>query len=145
MVAALALAVAGCGGEVSKSEYEQKVQEVYADVQQAFRETGGGRTLDDLAERTEAAQDELRSAADTLDDVDAPKAVEEQNEELVQAFRGYAEDLDTLIDAARSDDSNRVAAFQRSVADNRWIFQIREVAEQMTAKGYDLGDIAQGD
>ena len=145
LVALAALVVAGCGGEASKSEYEQKVQAVYADVQEAFRATGGGRTFDDLAERTEAAQDALRSAAEELDDVDAPRAVEEQNEELVQAFRGYADDLDTLIDAARADDSDRVAAFQRSIAENRWIRQIQEVAEQMTVKGYDLGDIAQGD
>ncbi len=114
---------------------------MYEDVREAFRRTAGTGSRDDLAEAVEHAQDELRSAADELDDVDAPKAVEEPNDELVQALRGYADDLDPVIAAAKEGDTRRVRAFNQNVRDNRWVVQMQEVFEQMTAKGFDLGEI----
>ena len=143
VAAVVGLAAAGCSNELSKTEYEQKVQTEWADVQQAFRATASGGTMDDVADATERAQDELRSSADELDDVDAPKAVEELNEELIQALRGYADDLDAMIRAARDGDTDAVAAFNGRIGQNRWILQIHEVAEQMRAKGFNLGDLAE--
>lgn len=144
VAAALALLAAGCGAdELSKEEYEQKVQSEYAAVQQAFRRAGAsGGSLGDLAEGAEDAQRQLREAADALDDVDAPKAVEEQNEELVRGLRGYADDMDRLIEAAEAGDAARVETFNASVRRNRWIMRIQEVVEDMQGKGYDLGAIA---
>ena len=143
LVAILAASAAGCGGELSKSEYEEKVQAEWADVQAAFQATAVGSDLDDLAEATKRAQDELRQSADDLDDVDAPKAVEELNEELAQALRGYADDLDAVVEAAEEGDARRITEFNRRISTNRWILQIREIAEQMTAKGYSLGPLAE--
>ena len=140
-VAAAAVA-AGCGGgELSKSEYEQQLQETYADIRQAFRGTARTGSLEDLAEAVEDVQAELRSAADELDDADPPRAAEEPNEELVQALRGYADDLDIVVDAGRAGNAQRVRAFNRSIRDNRWVAQMQEVFEQLTAKGFDLGEI----
>ena len=135
-------ALAGCGGgELSKSEYEQKVQSAWADVLAGFRSPQGGEG--GIAARAESAEDALNEAADELDGVDAPKAVEEQNDELVQAMRGYADDLGELREAIEDRDEDRIRAFNEGVAQNRWVRQIQEVVEQMKAKGYDLGAIAQ--
>ncbi len=67
--------LAGCAGgdgQLSKSEYEEKVRSVYAEVQEAFAATNVP-TLDQMAERVEAAQDELREAAGELEGVTPPE------------------------------------------------------------------------
>ena len=140
VAAGAALAAAGCGaGELSKSEYEERVRVAWEDVRAAFRASATGG----FEARVERGQDALRDGAEDLDDADAPKAVEEENEELVQALRGLADDFDAVREAAESGDSERIRSFYANLTRNRWLLQIQEIAEQMTAKGYNLGPIAE--
>jgi uncharacterized protein DUF7018 len=139
-----ALLLVGCGGKErpSKSEYEQKVRSVYADVQQAFRETNV-TSQGDLAGRVEAAQEQLRQASEELEAVEPPKEVEKENEEIVEGMREYADDLDVLREAAARGDVAALEAFNTQIADNESVRKIAEAAEEMKFKGYDLGRISQ--
>lgn len=139
------LLAAGCGGgkeQLSKAAYEQRVRTVYADVQGAFEATRDA-SGPALAERIQAAQKRLREAADKLDSVDPPKAVAEENEELVEGMREYADDLDELRDAAERGDAETVERFNTEIANNEAVERIAEAAEEMKFKGYDLGRIAE--
>jgi hypothetical protein len=138
------LLLAGCGGEerLSKSEYEQKVQVVYADVQQAFRETNV-KAQSHLADRVEAAQEQLREASEELEAVEPPKDVEEDNEEIVEGMRDYADDLDELREAAARGDRGAIESFNARIAEKKSVRKIAEAAEEMKFKGYDLGPIAE--
>ena len=139
-----ALLLAGCGdsGRLSKSDYEQRVRSIYADIQEAFQKTNvTSSTL--LADRIEAAQGTMRSSADELEEIEPPEQVEEETEELVEGMREYADDLDELHEAAVQGDRAAVEAFTSRVAKNEAVERMAEAAEEMKFKGYDLGPIAE--
>ena len=146
VVAALALAfAAGCAGEdddrLSKQAYEQKVQTVYADVQQAFRNTRGA-SGEELSGRIVLAQEALRHAADQLAAVKPPEEVEVHNADLVEGMREYADALDAAVRAASRNDRAALERFG-NVSTNPGVREMAEAAEEMKHKGYDLGPIAE--
>lgn len=133
---------AGADGRLSKTEYEQKVQSVYAEVQQAFVRTNV-TDPGELAERVEDAQDELRDAADELEGVQPPEDVEAENAQIAGGFRAYAEDLDRLRNAAEQGDERTIADFNSRIGRRESVGQITEAAESIKFKGYDIGLIAE--
>jgi hypothetical protein len=139
-------ALAGCNGEgreqLTKAEYEERVRTVYADVQEAFRETDV-EDRDELADRVADAQDALRDAAGELDGVDPPDEVDAENAQIAESMSAYADDLDALREAAERGDSASISAFNSRVASNDAIVALMEAAERLRAKGYDVGDIAE--
>jgi uncharacterized protein DUF7018 len=139
-----ALSLTGCGGDarLSKSDYEQRVRSLYANVQEAFRKTNVPSTKL-LADRVEEAQRELRSAADELEEIEPPEKVKEETEELVEGMREYANDLDELHEAAGRGDQAAVQKFNSAIARNEAVERMAEAAEEMKFKGYDLGPIAE--
>jgi HAMP domain-containing protein len=137
------LSLAGCGSDrLSKDGYEQKVRAEYADVQEAFRATGGAQG-DELAARIEDAQRELRDAADQLDQAKPPVDVEKENDEVVEGMREYADDLEGLRAAAERGDQQAIDTFNERISSNEAVERIAEAAEEMKFKGYDLGPIAE--
>jgi hypothetical protein len=112
-------------------------------VQQAFQATAASFGQPDLAGKIGDAQEELRGAAESLEHVEPPKEVEEENEEIVEGLREYADDLDDLRDAAERNDLKTITAFADRIADNEAIHQIAEAAEEMKHKGYDVGAIGE--
>jgi hypothetical protein len=138
------LALAACGEDrLSKGEYEQKVRGEYAEVQAAFRATGGSVGSPDLGDKIGAAQKQLREMAESLKKVEPPEQVEEENEEVVEGLREYAEDLDSVRDAAEKGDLAAIDKFNGAIGNNEAVEQIAEAAEEMKVKGYDLGPIAE--
>jgi prephenate dehydrogenase len=132
-----------CGEErFSKPEYERLVRSSYADVQRAFRATNVP-SLELLGRRVAAAQAALRRSADRLEDAEPPTEVEEENEELVEGLRDYAEQLDELRAAVARGDRAAIRRFNSSLANNEAIERIAEAAEEMKREGYDLGPIAE--
>jgi hypothetical protein len=132
----------GDGGTLSKPEYEKKVRDAYAGVQDAFRKTNV-RSTTLLASRVAEAQRELRRAADELDDAKPPGAVAAKNDRLVEGMRAYADDLEELRGAAERGDSAGVARFNQSIPQNTAVREIAEAAEEMKFEGYDLGPISE--
>lgn len=140
----LALALSGCSlGEdrLSKAQYEEHVRTTYAHVQEAFAATDvpGGQ----LASRLADAQTALRDAAEALEEVEPPKEVEKENEEIVEGMREYAENLDAVRAAAANRDQSAIDDFNARIRDNEAVERIAEAAEEMKFKGYDLGPIAE--
>jgi hypothetical protein len=142
-VAVTAFVVAGRLGQerLSKSQYEEKVQLVYADVQQAFRETNV-KAPAELVVRVGAAQEQLREAARQLDAVEPPKAVQAANDEIVAGMRAYADDLDGLRDAASLGDRGAIENFTAKIAANEAVRQIAAAAQELELKGYEVGALA---
>ncbi len=93
LLLAVPLAVAGCGGGVSKEDYEAglgKVQVQLEDANEASREASG---TSDAAERSEAlgkAQAAIDRAADTAEDLEPPDDAKDEHEQLASALREYA-------------------------------------------------------
>jgi soluble cytochrome b562 len=142
-IACVTLGVAGCDEErLSKSAYEQTVRSEYASVQEAFAATRG-TSGSKLAARLRGAQEALRSTAEALEGKEPPEQVEEENEELVEGMREYAEQLDELIEAAANGRESVIDRFNEELADNEAVEQMAEAAEEMKFKGYDLGRIAE--
>ncbi len=133
---------AGGDGRLSKAEYEEEVQSVYAEVQEAFQRTNVP-SITELAGRIEEAQEQLRDAAAELEDVRPPEDVQAEHTEIAEGMRAYAEDLDTLRDAADRGDETAIESFNARIAQNEAVEQIAEAAEEMKFKGYDLGPIAE--
>lgn len=145
LLAALgALALAGCAGgddRLTKSEYEVKVRDVYAGIQEAFARTNV--PLAELGDRVHDAQDELRAAASELEGVEPPEDVIAEHTQIAEAMRRYADDLERLRNAAEQGDERTVEDFNARIAQNESVEQIAEAAERMKFKGYDLGPIAE--
>jgi acyl-CoA reductase-like NAD-dependent aldehyde dehydrogenase len=118
------------------------VRSVYAEVQEAFAQTNVP-SLGQLAERVEAAQDELQEAAGELEEVTPPPEAEAANAQIAEGFRLYAEELDRLRNAAERGDQRTIDDFNAQIADRQSVRQIMEAAEAMKFKGYDLGPIAE--
>jgi uncharacterized protein YicC (UPF0701 family) len=142
-VLAAALLTSGCGEErLTKGAYEQQVQSEYATVQAAFeatRDTSGRR----LAARLAAAREALRETAEALEAAEPPKQVQEENEELVEGMRDYAEQLEPLVEAARSGRQGVIDRFNSKLRSNEAVKRMAEAAEEMKFKGYDLGAVAE--
>ena len=130
------------GDGMPKAEYERRVQELYARVQQAFLAT----RVDDpaeLDERVAGAQDELRAVADELDALDPPREVEAENEALADAMRDYADDLEPLREAAARGDTAAIERFNQTITTNAAVRRMTAAAEGMKEKGYDVGPLAE--
>ena len=143
----LALPATGCGSEkrLTKTDYEQRVRSIYDEVRKAFQGTGTKvPSLDALAGRVRVAQQELRRAAEELSKLEAPKEIEEQNHEIAEGLDAYADDLDRLREAAARGDSRRVRVFEEGIPKNESIHRVEEAAEEIKAKGYDLGALTSG-
>ena len=137
------LVAANLGGDgMPKAEYERRVQNLYARVQQAFLAT---RVEDptELDDRVAGAQDELRTVADELDALDPPADVELHNDALADAMRDYADDLEPLRQAAVRGDAAAIERFNRTVTTNDAVQRMTAAGEGMKERGYDVGPLAE--
>jgi hypothetical protein len=143
VLGAALMALPACADEpeqLTKREYERLVRSVYAEVQAAFQSTRV--PIERLPDRVEAAQDELREAADALDGDEPPAEVEKENDRLVAGMRAYADQLDPVREAAEEGDAAALEELGRTLRESEAVEEMAEAAEQMKFKGYDLGPIA---
>jgi hypothetical protein len=145
LASAAAFVLVSCGGEndrLSKPAYEEKVRAVYAQVQDAFAATNVTEP-GELADRVEAAQDEVREAADELEGITPPAEAEAANAQIAAGLKLYGDELDVLREAAEQGDQRAIDDFNARIANRESIRQIAEAAESLKFKGYDLGPIAE--
>ena len=69
-----------------------------------------------------------------------PKSAAAPNNDLAEALRAYADDLDGLRRAARMGDTRVVRQFESG--DRESIDRIERAAEELAARGYRLGALA---
>jgi hypothetical protein len=133
LVLSALLLVAGCGdddddggGEGSTTPtatqtsttanraYQQQVQTILATVGTAGSDLGSSVSSnssgDQVADALEKFQSRVEGAADKLDDLDAPSAAAEGQDELEQVLREIADDVQESIDAAREGDRAKFAS-----------------------------------
>ena len=139
LAAALALAVAGCGGDdddggnggatnpttatqattatagADSRAYQNQVRTILGSVGTAGQALGASarssRSPQDLARALETFQTSVEGAANRLNDLTAPAAAVEGQDELEQVLREIAAGVEPSIQSARSGDR---AAFQRA-------------------------------
>jgi hypothetical protein len=143
--ALVTVAASSSGGEarrLSKPEYEQTVQTLYAGVRSAFQATRGV-SGEELARKVARAQALLRKVADALEAIRAPLDVDADNRALAAAMRGYARALEQARRAAAADDRAGLSRFENA-ATLEPVRDMAEAAERMKHKGYDLGPLTKG-
>jgi cytochrome c556 len=102
-VAALTLALGGCGGggRLSKADYQQKLKSAGRELSQASAKLAQARTGPEFVTGVEEVQQAMRDVADDLDGVDPPKDVASANDRLVRALRALADRFDQVKEAAK--------------------------------------------
>lgn len=84
--------LAGCGG-VSKAEYEKDVKKVATKVEKDLDKLDSGTpTAKDL----DTAKESLETAADDLEDIEAPSEVEDLHDDLVSTLNDTAKLMDEM-------------------------------------------------
>jgi len=140
---ALALVVAGCGGggsRLSKSQYEQHLRTDSQAITKAFQPLSTPpRSLPVLASELKVGQEKLRSAADDLGGVTAPKNVEKDNQALVTGLRKLADELESLRSAAAKKDPQLVQKALAELKTSHALVDARHATDDMKKKGYKLG------
>lgn len=96
LIALAGLLAVGCGGEVSKSDYEQQVNAVNQDLEDEFDKFQDGQPT--KAEMEQGA-DIIDGAADDLDKIDPPDEVQDTHEQLVKTVRQLGKSLRTMAPA----------------------------------------------
>ena len=112
-VAALAVPIAGCGGDEKqtyRSEYAKAADEFKRAAERAAEQARGKPRLRDRIPALRAFRASIDELAKDLDELDPPENVERLNDDAVDALRTLSDDLGKLEDAARAND---VAAVRR--------------------------------
>ena len=140
----LAFAVAGCGGggggsRLSKSQYEQHLGADSQAITKAFQPLSTPpSSLTVLASELKVGQEKLRSAADDLNGVTAPKDVEKDNQALVKGLRTLADELESLRSAAAKKDPKLVQKALTDLKTSHALVDARRATDDMKKKGYKL-------
>jgi len=141
---ALAFAVAGCGGggggsRLSKAQYEQHLGADSREITKAFQPLSTPpSSLTVLASELKVGQEKLRSAADDLNGVTAPKDVEKDNQALVKGLRTLADELESLRSAAAKKDPKLVQKALTDLKTSHALVDARRATDDMKKKGYKL-------
>lgn len=135
LVLALALAVAGCGGDeaVSKAEYEERTRAIQVDLAAAMQVP-----LDTQAQRHDAAPrvaGAMRDAADESDDIEPPDGIAEPHDAYVAALRRCADRFEEIL--GKQDDKDE--AFAELLALD-CVAEMQEAIGQIADKGYRIED-----
>jgi hypothetical protein len=152
LLAGLVLALAACGGggggggggdRLTKSEYEKKVQTEGAKIRDAFQSTNvqNANDLGELAKNVKKGQKELRDAADRLDNVNPPKEIENDHNDLVDAMHSLADELDPFIKALEKKDTKGIQKAAQNLSNSSAVKKAEKAVADMKKKGYDLGAI----
>jgi hypothetical protein len=89
----LATAAVGCGGGPSEDEFASQVRDSRDRTDAALENVTTSEDWDQLLLRIRAASDQIRAAAQDLDEVGAPDEYEEEARELVVSLRGLADEV----------------------------------------------------
>jgi hypothetical protein len=141
VVAALAVALAGCGSEpktVTKAQYEREVQRLGTELTNAGSELGRSIDIATFNGNVDKLQDTLHSAADDLHGMKPPANVQGANDRLADALDGFADELEQVKEARRKSIYRARDALVR-VSKSEPVSQARRATRQLKRAGYQTG------
>jgi hypothetical protein len=143
----LALLAAGCGGGSSsgssngpkpldKAEYVKQMKAIGHNLSTSL---SGINSAADSAPKATAAlikiQTELRTAATELEAITPPSDVAPEHQQLTQAVREYANELNPIIKQVRAGHLSRLM----TITSLKGITEIAAAADAISSKGYKIG------
>jgi DNA repair ATPase RecN len=145
---ALVLFAAGCGSggnsQMSKADFEKKIQSDGDSIRKAFRPLNTPpKTLSQLADELKTGQAELRHAADDLAGANPPSDVSKDTDNLVKGLRKLADELDLMRQAAAKGDPQLVQQALNELRGSHALVDAQKATTDMKKKGYSLGSLGQ--
>jgi hypothetical protein len=142
LAAAVLLALAGCGGggQLSKKQYEQRLQKNGHELAAALGVLSRTSSKAEFLNGVEGVEKALNDVAADLDGVTPPSDVQAANDRLVAAFRKLADDFEQVKAAA---EKSPAAARQkgRQVTTGPASRQANQAIEEIKRRGYDVGEL----
>jgi hypothetical protein len=149
LLAFAATFLAGCGGDgdgrLSKAEYEDRMQEIGAELRTASEGIGDlsqTRDLDRLADTISDFQERLDEAADDVDALSPPENVEEETDEIAEALHAFADTFGEMEAAARDGNLAELQQAQAEIASKG--AEAQRATASLEQKGYEIGDLGSG-
>jgi hypothetical protein len=140
----VALVASGCGSSpkpVTKAQYEQKVQQLGADLVRAGSQVGQHLDISTFNEDISNLQNELRDASKELKGVKPPTNAQGPNEQLAGGLHDLADQLEPVKDARRKSLPEGARAFRTALL-SAPARQGRQAVRQLKRQGYDVGQMA---
>jgi hypothetical protein len=139
--AALLLAACGGSGRLSKSQYEQHLQDDGKAVSNTIKTLTGAQTSIDLAaivKKVDSASAAVKQAADDLDAIKPPSDAEADNADLVTGLRAIESGLAKLKKALATNPI-QAAAIGRDLQQAPAVKAAEKAAADLKKKGYKVG------
>jgi hypothetical protein len=148
LLLALALLAAGCGGgkggggELSKTQYESRIQKDAQEIRDAFTPLSTApASLKEFASEIKAGQEKLGHVADDLESVTPPAAARRDNERLAAGLRKLASLLEPLRRAALKANPVGVRDAAQNLQNSTALKDAQQAIKDLKKKGYDLGSL----
>src|SRR3954447_1528708 len=149
-VLGLGLLLAGCGGggggggQLSKAEFEQKIQKDGDQIRAAFTPLNTPpKSLKQLADELKTGEDELNKVANDLDKANPPTNVAEDTDTLAKGLRKLSAELQLMRKAAEKGDPALVQKALASLRGSHALVDAQAATTDMKKKGYSLGTLGQ--
>jgi outer membrane murein-binding lipoprotein Lpp len=111
-VAALAVAVAGCGGggstTLSKEEYSAKLNQICTDLNAKNKEIGQPNSIPELADKGPQLLDEFDKAIAEVKKLKAPDELKDAVDKFISLGEEQRSLISDLIDAAKKNDTTKI-------------------------------------
>ena len=140
---AAALGLAGCGGgggQLTKSEYQEKLQSGGTRLTTAVQQLTRATSKDEFERNVGEVQHALDSVADSLDGVTPPSDVAGANDRLVHGLRGLANDFGQ-VKAAADEGIDAATRKAREITTGSASREARQAIEELKRHGYDVGQL----
>jgi hypothetical protein len=140
LVAATGLLAAGCGGgggpePLSKADYQKQMQAIGTTLGTSLNSLGTATSAPKAATALKKVQTDLRGAADKMDAITPPDAVEADHDKLVAGVREFADELESIIGRLEKGNLQALA----SVTSVKALTTIQNAADAIDKKGFKIG------
>ena len=141
MVLAAALLASGCGGPLSKKEYEQEMNRIGGKVDKSIDKLSTSESQAPTGDDISKVADEMGSAADDMEALSPPKEIEKTHDLMVRGLRRLSEAFDTLAGSLEETKGNkqRMEKFLNFLKDEKaqsGLADLSKAQEQFAAKDY---------
>jgi hypothetical protein len=138
----VALGLVGCGGggQLTKSQYQDKLQSAGSRLTTQVQQLARATSKDEFQRDVGAVQHGLESVADSLDGVTPPGDVAGANDRLVHGLRGLAKDFGQ-VKAAADEGIDAATRKAREITTGAASREARQAIEELRRHGYDVGQL----